>query len=125
MLVVELLHPLFQESSFDGMNNLLEELNKRSIASRTTKLWADVVIKSILNVLLFVRAERRRLAASCICCKFYDGIIFCRKTCELCPLWQLLQRVHRQNVARNSILFSDRCMVTIKVYLMAYGQTWP
>ena len=58
MLVEELLRPLFQESSFDGMDNLLEELNKRSIASRTTKLWVDVVIKSILNVLLFVRAER-------------------------------------------------------------------
>ena len=52
----ELLRPISVKSaSYDEMMSKLEEMSR---ASRTTKLWVDCLIRPVLIMMLFVRAER-------------------------------------------------------------------
>ena len=104
MLFEEFLRLLFIEYSFNSMDDLLKEIEKRSTTSRTARLWAEVVVKLVLNIFRTCR-KRRRSCSSCLRCECYEAAIFRCKTCKLCPLWLLLQRIYKPNVTINSPLF--------------------
>ena len=58
MLVEEVLRPLLKNGKITSHSKLMNVLEEKSNASRTTKLWVDVLIKPMFLSLLFVRAER-------------------------------------------------------------------
>ena len=56
MLCEELLRDIPQDA--DIFDDLLQLLERRAVQSRLTKLWLDCLIKPVLIMMLFVRAER-------------------------------------------------------------------
>ena len=59
LVVEELLHPLFGNNDFQTIDDLREFLDAPCLRSRTTKLWADCLIKPVLICMTFVQAERK------------------------------------------------------------------
>ena len=56
LVVKELLRSIGEQSeSYDEMLSILE---KRARVSRTAKLWVDCLVKPVLIMMLFIRAER-------------------------------------------------------------------
>lgn len=58
MVVEELLRDVIITGEFQRYSQLINTLEERSLQSRTTKLWVDNLIKPVLIMMLFVRAER-------------------------------------------------------------------
>ena len=56
MLCKKLLWDILQDA--DTFDHLLQILERRAVQSRTTKLWLDCLIKTVLIMILFVSAER-------------------------------------------------------------------
>ena len=58
LLVEELLRPVFEEHNLTCLSDLLEVLDNIASESRTSKLWIDCVIKPVLLMMRYIRAER-------------------------------------------------------------------
>ena len=58
MLVEELLRPVFETYDLTSMTELQTKLDDIAKQSRTSKLWVDCVIKPVLVMLRYIRAER-------------------------------------------------------------------
>ena len=58
MLVEELLRPVFSNHSLESMDALRDVLNDIRQKSRTACLWIDCLIKPVMILLTFIRAER-------------------------------------------------------------------
>ena len=61
MVAEEVLWPLFELPVHDrpqSLSGMLDSLDALSRSSRTTKLWTDVLIKGVLIIMRYVRAER-------------------------------------------------------------------
>ena len=73
----------------------MQILEKIADQSRTAKLWLNCLIKPVLTMMLFVRAERERLnGATFVCGCINDDILLrCRKH-RLCTVWVVLPKVH-------------------------------
>ena len=54
-----LLRPVFQEYTLTCMVDLQQILEEMASRSRTSKLWIDCVIKPVLLMLRYIRAERQ------------------------------------------------------------------
>jgi hypothetical protein len=57
LLSEELLRPILQSESITCMEDLEEELQKRSLQSRTSKMWISVVIRPVFIIMLYCRAS--------------------------------------------------------------------
>ena len=58
IVVVELLRPLLSRPDINNYKTLMAYLEFKSNLSRTTKVWVDCLIKPVLILLKFIRAER-------------------------------------------------------------------
>ena len=54
----ELLRPIFNNQELHAMKELTDYLDSKSQNSNTTKLWVDCLIKPVLIMMEFIRAER-------------------------------------------------------------------
>ena len=59
LLTEELLRPVFQEYTLTCMADLQQILEDMASRSRTSKLWIDCVIKPVLLMQRYIRAERQ------------------------------------------------------------------
>ena len=59
LLTEELLRPVFQEYTLTCMVDLQQILEEMASRSRTSKLWIDCVIKPVLLMQRYIRAERQ------------------------------------------------------------------
>ena len=57
LLSEELLRPILESETITSMEDLENELEKRSLQSRTTKMWVSVVIRPVLIIMLYCRAS--------------------------------------------------------------------
>ena len=57
LLVEEILRSILEIGTITSMEDLEEELKKRSSQSRTTKMWVEVVIRPVLIIMLYCRAS--------------------------------------------------------------------
>ena len=58
MVVLELLRPILKDGIINSYNELMKILDEKSKLSKTTKLWVDVVIKSVFLCCRCLQAER-------------------------------------------------------------------
>lgn len=58
LVVEELLRGLMENERMENMEALIGRLDKAASTSKTTKLWVDCLIKPVLLMMLYVRAER-------------------------------------------------------------------
>ena len=58
IVVEELLRPLLKIDQVSDFDSLMACLETASQQSRTTKLWVDCLIKPVMIMMAFVRAER-------------------------------------------------------------------
>ena len=58
MLTEELLRTIIQDQNFQTMKDLIDKLDYLSTQSRTTKMWVDCLIKPVLIIMRYIRAER-------------------------------------------------------------------
>jgi len=56
----EILRPVLDDQGLHTTSDLLKYLDLKSQQSSTTKLWVDCLIKPVLIMMKFVRAERER-----------------------------------------------------------------
>eukprot|EP00745_Piridium_sociabile_P037812 TRINITY_DN68984_c0_g1_i6.p1 TRINITY_DN68984_c0_g1~~TRINITY_DN68984_c0_g1_i6.p1 ORF type:complete len:1121 (+),score=248.01 TRINITY_DN68984_c0_g1_i6:81-3443(+) len=57
LLSEELLRPILESETITSMEDLEEELQKRSLQSRTSKMWISVVIRPVLIIMLYCRSS--------------------------------------------------------------------
>ena len=52
--------PIFDDPNVQCSDNLIAELEERALKSKTCKLWLDCLVKPVLLMMAYVRAERER-----------------------------------------------------------------
>ena len=68
----------------DSHDSLMKVLDNKSQESRTTKLWVENLIKPVMLMMMFVRAEREsRLATPPVPCEGDDALLLCSWTFQL------------------------------------------
>lgn len=58
LVTEEILGPILQNNNVNSFESMMKDLEERSYESRTTRLWVDCLIKPVLLMMNFVRAER-------------------------------------------------------------------
>jgi len=58
MLSEEVLRSLFADHQFENVDDLMKALDQTARESRTVKLWVEVLVKPVLLMMSYIRAER-------------------------------------------------------------------
>ena len=123
-VVEELLRPYMPElSSFRDMMNFLEDVSSKI---RASKLWVDCLIKSVLLIMQYVRAERTgdwllHLYASAEMIKYFFAaghVNFAQY-----GLYNLLQMINLPEHVMQKFLLGEHVMRILPAFLMLFGLT--
>ena len=95
MMAEEVVRGLFMDHHFENTEDLMKALDQIASESRTVKLWVEILVKPVLLMMTYVRAECEGDWLLQLATFKKDASILLRcRSCKLCTVWLVLFAFH-------------------------------